>query len=367
MRFLRWKKTLAGLVILACLAGALWSQKTLLLAWYCTKQLAQASEESRVDWLDRVMELDTAVVPRLLAYLQDPSPSACENAGAALAMLSERWGVDDPRSLQLLEDVLAGFDALGPTGRQSALQVPIGLLRETPARAATAGVTLAVGTLLTKAAQDQALRHRTLMLASLFVERVAPGQWFDLCRGLAEQGLTDADPNNRVQAVRLALHTARRSETKFLEKVLPLLRDPLPQVRRAAIVALGPVTEILAEDDLLPLLHDPDADVRRVCELALRSRGLSENHILLAGLISAPHPGARLEVLHHLREAEELDIGIWLDRLSRDPSPAVRAAALRAAMSQSCADLRSRIQQIAQEDPSPTVRQLAHYYLNRPN
>ncbi len=131
-------------------------------------------------------------------------------------------------------------------------------------------------------------------------------------------------------------------------------------------IALGPAPELVSDDELLPLLHDPDEDVQNLCELALRSRGLQENHIVLARLISDTRPTARLQVLQHLRDATDLEPGVWLRRLCQGPEPAVRAAGIRAASAQSEVDLRSCLQEMAEQDPSPTVKQLAQIYLARP-
>jgi hypothetical protein len=118
-------------------------------------------------------------------------------------------------------------------------------------------------------------------------------------------------------------------------------------------------------DNLLPWLHDPNAEVRRLCEAALRGRGLTAQHVRLARLITHPHWSVRLETLDHLGESEDLDAGIWLRRLSQDPSPAVRVAAIRAACEDCLADLGDRLDQMARLDPSATVRQLAHHYRAR--
>jgi hypothetical protein len=61
-----------------------------------------------------------------------------------------------------------------------------------------------------------------------------------------------------------------------------------------------------------------------------------------------------------------LDPGLWLRRLSHDPSPSVRVAAMRAMTQQNFVDLSDRIDQMARTDPSPTVCQLAQFYLNCP-
>jgi hypothetical protein len=98
--------------------------------------------------------------------------------------------------------------------------------------------------------------------------------------------------------------------------------------------------------------------------IALNSRGLPDSHLHLARLISDPRPSARLQVLHHLRGDTDLEPGVWLRRLSQDPAPAVRAAAVRAAAAQTRADLRDRLRAMAKDDPSPTVRELASHYFH---
>ena len=59
----------------------------------------------------------------------------------------------------------------------------------------------------------------------------------------------------------------------------------------------------------------------------------------------------------------DIDPGLWLRRLSHDPSPAVRVAALRLMWRQKLVDLSDRIDQMARTDDSPTVCQLAQFYL----
>jgi HEAT repeat protein len=185
-----------------------------------------------------------------------------------------------------------------------------------------------------------------------------------MCRRLALAGLDDDHPATRVAAIQLLLRPARKQD-EMLAPIVPLLRDAEAPVRRAAVIALGTAKDVVSEDDLLPLLHDPDQEVQAACALALRSRGLEENHLLLARLISDDQPGARLQVLQHLGQARDLEPGVWLRRLTQDPAPAVRAAAIRAAAAQGQTDLRERLREMASGDPSPTVRQLAGHYLER--
>jgi hypothetical protein len=53
---------------------------------------------------------------------------------------------------------------------------------------------------------------------------------------------------------------------------------------------------------------------------------------------------------------------MWLHRLSHDPSPSVRLAAARVMSQQDVVDLRDRLDQMANGDPSPTVSQMARLY-----
>jgi HEAT repeat protein len=145
--------------------------------------------------------------------------------------------------------------------------------------------------------------------------------------------------------------------------VVPLLRDSSVRVRESAMLAVGAQPNVVSTDDLLGWLHDGDAGVRALCEKALRSRGLQERHIRLGRLITDPSARVRLKLIDMLKRTTDLEPGVWLRRLSHDPVAAVRAAAVRAIQEQELATLADRIEQMAQNDPCPTVRQLAQYYL----
>jgi hypothetical protein len=149
----------------------------------------------------------------------------------------------------------------------------------------------------------------------------------------------------------------------LLEKVVGLLNDPAVEVRRAAILAVGPADQVVRDEGLLPCLHDPDPEVRKLTESALVGRGLRPEHIELGRLLTDPDHLKRVQVLDHLREAPDLDPGLWLRRLSHDPAPSVRAAAVRVMSKLTLIDLSDRMDQMARTDPNPTVAWLARYYL----
>lgn len=364
MRRLFCKKTaLITLGVLLLATGIGWWQRTPILAWHYVRQLAQAAERERAAWVERVASLDSAAFPGLHACLKCDDARACANAEAALLCLTSRWGADDSRSLQVIQTLSDDFAHLSAGGQRAVLALLATLLRTGKEKTPPVLVTQSAGRLLQLAAPsaDEGVRHSALVLAELLVQR-SPGQWLDVQRALVLSGLRDAAKDNRVRAVHLTLRSELRRESDLLDKVAPLLRDSSAEVRRAALLAVGMAEKTVAEDELLPLLHDADAEVRRLCETALRGRGLSEDHLRLARWISDPLPSARLQVLEHLWHVEDLDVNTWLRRLTQDTDVAVRAAAVRAAATQTLVDLSDRLRQMAHDDPSPTVRQLAAFW-----
>jgi hypothetical protein len=354
------KKWLILLLTVLVVAGLGWWQRTRLLSWYYVRQLVRADMESRDAYVKRVADLDQAVVPRLFSHLECPEEQACDNVAAALMCLVERWGPEDARSLAVVEELNNNWHRFSKAGKLSSLQITAVVLHRSGAKSPEPRLLKAAGELLSASAENADFRPGTLTLGGALVRHCAREPLGQTCRDLGLAGLKDPGPENRIRAVNLLLCAG---DPKLLAKVVPLLKDQPAEVRQAALVALGPAKETIGDDDLLPLLHDADAGVRKLTEEALRSRGLPENHLLLAKLISDDRPEQRLRVVHHLFQTEDLPVGIWLRRLSQDPAPAVRAAAVRAAHQ---ADLRDRLGEMAREDPSPTVRQLANYYLNRP-
>jgi hypothetical protein len=358
-----------AIVILLALGLGAWFERTQLLGWYYVRQLSGANSESREVWMSRAISLDDSVVPFLMDCLCRDDSQACDNAAAVLENLVDRWGLEDPRALSLFSRVAEAFPTMSASGQAEVLRLER-IWVESNLRDSRGALQIfpSAYRMLSEAARvsDAAVRHRALALAiSLLAPRAveklsADSTLIEACRTLARASLTDSMEANRLLAVQLA----QRPELRLLAEIVPLLRDNSAAVRRAALLALGPAPEIIGDDHLLYWLTDPDADVRQLCEIALRGRGLQENHIRLARLIADRRPATRLQVIDNLRKAPDLDPGAWLRRLSHDPVPAVRAAAVRAASNQAQTGLVDRIEQMAQNDPSPTVQQVARYYLS---
>jgi hypothetical protein len=356
-------KFLGGLVLVfvfGC-AGVAWMERANLLSWFYVRALARAAENDRAGWVERVATLGETALPGLLDCLTQCEAQVCANARAALERLTQWWGGGDPRTRELALKLSREFAQFSPAGQRQTLDLAAGWFAEPGERGElvsacsrlvgeAAGATDAdvqasaldlCGVLLTQPNGDDALR---------------PGQ--DLVRNALNSGTVD----NRLRAIRLALHPGM----DMLEQVVVLLGDESALVRQAALLAVGPARDVIHDDQLLPCLHDPDPKVRRLCEVALGGRGLRAEYLELGRLLTDPHPARRLQVLDYLRGPTELDPGLWLRRLSHDPSPSVRAAAMRAMTQQTFVDLSDRIDQMARTDPSPTVCQLAQFYLNCP-
>jgi hypothetical protein len=357
------RKFLGGLVlvfVLGC-AGVAWMERASLLSWFYLRCLARAAEADRAGWVERVANLGEAVLPGLLDCLTQSDAQVCGNARAALERLTQGWGHGDPRTRELALKLAHEFAQFSPAGQRQTLDLAAGWF----AQPGEGGELVAACSRLVgeaAGATDADVQASALDLCGVLLtqpngdESLRPGQ--DLVRNALRSSTVD----NRLRAVRLALHPGM----DMLEQVVTLLGDESSEVRQAALLAVGPARDVIHDDQLLPCLHDPDPEVRRLCEVALGGRGLRPEYLELGRLLTDPHPTKRLQVLDYLHGSTELDPGLWLRRLSHDPSPSVRVAAMRAMTQQTFVDLSDRIDQMARTDPSPTVCQLAQFYLNCP-
>jgi hypothetical protein len=356
---MRGKKWWCGGVLLVLLVGlgVGWFERTSLQAWWVLRGLRQADEASRDVWVERVAELGEPAFDGLLDCLCCPDERACQNAVVALDYLARSWGPDDPRTADLAGRQARAFSHLCPQGQALLLKGMTGWFAEQPP---SPGVVSACSRVLGESAnsEDEAIVGAGLDLAMRLLRHPQTSEALRTARDLARTGLRSPSADNRLKAVRLSLLPG----LDLLDQVVALLHDSAVEVRRAAVVAVGPAEQVVREEGLLPCLHDSDEQVRQLAEAALRGRGLRPEHLHLGRLLTHPRPAARLEVLDHLGR-DDLDPGLWLRRLSHDRSPGVRAAALRVMSQQSLVDLTDRIDQMARSDPSPSVAQMARFYL----
>ncbi len=350
------------LLVLCGLGGLGYGRRDTIMAWYYVRQLSFAYQDNRDGWIKRVVALDAAALPRVLAGMSDSDALICDNMRMALAAFVRKWGAGDPRSHALVVRLCERYDTLGPIGREKTLYFMTAYLQQDGAKPLSPALAKEIGELLLSAERTDTLRPIALLLAAELIDCVQPGQWVDVCRGMAERGLADQRQGERVAALRLMGRTPMRKDKQLLVKAIPLLADRQAAVRRAALLALASEKELVLEEALMPLLHDDDPEVQYYCELALRHRGLTDSDLELARDISHKDPAIRMRVLHLLPSLPDLNLAEWLRQLSQDPSPAVRAAAVRAAGESRLVDMSARLRDMAANDPSETVRLNAQFY-----
>jgi len=350
-----WKWMAMGLAVLLLIGGAAaWVERAGLRTWWVLRGLKKADDSDRDVWVARVADLGEPAVDGLMECL-DGDDRARANAVAALNHLACSWGADDPRTADLAARLARGFGRLCPRGQACLLEGMAGWLERQP----SPGLVASCARLLGESAGNEETLGGALELSSALLRHPHACRARRAAREAARAGLRSPSAENRLRAVRLGLLPG----VDLLDEIAALLRDEDARVRRAAVVAVGPSEQSASHEALLPCLHDPDAEVRQLAEDALKGRGLTPEQLQLGKLLSHPSAMQRLRVVDRLMASEDVDTGVWLRRLSHDPSPAVRAAAVRLMSQQTAIDLSDRIDQMARSDPSEAVAYLARYYL----
>jgi hypothetical protein len=375
MRRLAWcrnKWGLAGLIAVAGLAFVLWLKWTPLLAWYYVRCLANAGEDDCGRWVRRVANLESAALPPLLDLLRRNDARACVNARAALACLIHRWGPNDSRCGDLANRLADSLAIRSLPGQLQIVDLQGDLLRPGRDQAPPpAALVSAAGRVLDAATRSphRELNARALLLADVLVDQLPPPELLTAIYHLARNALTAPEAASRARAIHVARSQALADKPDLVELILPLLRDPSAAVRCEALQAVAlkkyPDSDkyLISGDDLLAWLHDADKEVRRWCGKALRARGLSELDIQMARLITDERAKEKLKVVVYLDRSDYQTPATWIARLCDDREPAVKIAAIRAAAEHHQSCLVDRIREMAQSDPSPTVRQVADSYL----
>jgi len=352
-------------VLLLGAASLAWLERSTLATWYALHCLARADDAGRERCAANVGRLGEAALPGLIDCLRQKDPRICRNARAGLACLVRQQGGSGGQwTVDLAVALARHFPRLSEAGKQQTIELVAEWFRPGDDKPQPAeGLVRACSPLLAGLieARSSALQLAALELCATLVTPTQGDGVLSSSRELVRCCLHAEAPAVRLRAIQLSLSPGM----DLVEHVTGLLNDPDVGVRRAAILAVGPADKVVLDDMLLPSLHDPDPEVQRLCESALKARGLGPEHLQLGRLLTDPQPQERIKVIDKLRRAADLDRGIWLRRLSHDPAPSVRVAALRVMDEQQLADLTDRIDQMAQQDPSETVKYLAHIYLQR--
>ena len=348
--------------LLAGAAATVWLERRPLLTWYDVHNLVRANDQDRAIWADRVAALGEDAEPAVLDCLGAKDDAACRNAGAALDRWAAQWDGEDARAAALAGRMAKGFGDFSPSGRCAALEAAAGWFQ--PAAAEPGDALLASCARLVAGAAEVSepeAHDAALNLCAAALDHMEdPKEMLPAGRALVKKALRDEAPAVRLRAVQASVHPGMDVQAE----VAALLRDSAPEVRRAALLAVGPADEdIVPAKSLLPMLHDADAEVRKACENVLKTnRRLSPACYKIGWQLYHPDPAERLNVLDCLQHGADVEPGVWLRELSHDDSPAVRLAAARAMSQQDLVDLSDRLEQMAEGDPSPTVCQMAKLY-----
>ena len=310
MHFL-WTSGLVGFLAIAML---IWQYPALILEydWYRFQSAAEADDSKYALALSRHGEPTRLAV---LDCLQSTKPGYQASAGKAIKALVRIWGSDSSTATEFVARLSASYAGFPPEGRQTVRELLPELLR-----------------LPGNAAEDV---------------------WKS----------TDADLRREIVAV------VRKSMPERFDLAVARLNDPEPEIRRAALLIVGPGSDTgmdaLDTERIIAYLHDPDDVVREICSSCLKTRGLSESDVRMARRLTHPEPRERLELLLDLRrERGTDDLNRWLERLSRDSNAAVRLGSARVAAERRVVDFGDRLREMSRDDPDGTVRRQAEFYLS---
>ena len=310
----------AGLAAVLLAAVGVWQRERLYVS-YCAERLERAADDHKTEWGTKLAECGPAAGPTLVGLLRSDDPAVCQAARDGFETLWKGCPDGDATRAELAAAFFAAEPRFSTPGRSAGLDLLPALV----------------------AGKTDALSEK----AAAMIATAAKSDSVDV----------------RVQAIA----TCMQPGLDAAELILPLLNDPSPEVRRAAVLALGPARDravLLTDDELLNWLHDRDPEVRRLCEMSLRSRGRTPRDIHLGRLYTSPEPSVRQKLLLELADEEELDVTVWLERLTNDADPAVRAGAVRVAADRR-AGLLARLTQMGKADPDATVRRIAAFYSQR--
>ncbi len=92
----------------------------------------------------------------------------------------------------------------------------------------------------------------------------------------------------------------------------------------------GPALETITDELVLPNHRDEDRTIVHLTKTSFQRQGLREGRIRLGKMMTGPKPFKWLEVLDDLPARRDIDPTILLRKMSKNSSPSVRTAAVRA-------------------------------------
>lgn len=348
-------------IIVASAGVGLWQQNTIAV-WYRTWKMQSASPEALPGYVRTFEAMGPAGTEALAGCFESNNEVGCQNARHVLSQILKLWNPHDSRRatvLQQLTNTAPRFSAFGQ--RES-----IGILLEImQGDTATPEVQKALSAVISHASADPESRlniYSTLIQALQNVETIDDSLQKQ-AKSLVIVGIKSDQEAVRLAAIRLAVLPGLQLHEHLPPLLTAQTTDSSVEVRQLALLALGEHEKLLATDDLCRYLNDADKEVRTTAERVLQVRGLSKQQIKLARLMHDQNAASRAELPGLVVGTLEVDTFQWMERLSRDPSPAVRAAAARAIANSSDQRMNTLLRVLSEQDQDPTVQQIARYYL----
>ena len=353
-----WMVVTGGLALTGVAGLAAYKHQDLLAAWN-VHQLPQAQTDQRLAITEQLAQ-NPSVSTGWILYSLSQATEPEEASVFAEALMRTSRDMDAEQLDPHISRAASLFKSMEPDAQAETLRWLATALNAGDPETMTERRSAAIRRLMDQAyvGEEPEVKAGALRLSGPILKQRPPAEVVESLKLLVSSGARSDSARVQIQAITAALWPA----LDCLEETTVCLKSQHREVRKAAILALGPATEKINEEILLPGLHDEDLEIVQLTQSALQARGLRDDQIRLGKLMADPKPTKRLEVLDHLSATRDIDPALWLRKLSNDPSPAVRAAAMRAMAQETGGELGERVGQMGKSDPSESVNKLAGYY-----
>lgn len=284
------------------------------------------------DWVQRPRPTGTPAAPPQVVEvvrkgLEDRSDRVRTSAVRTMAVLDPYRTVSlvetmiDDRSEEVREAIFETLGQIGGPRGVSVLQKALShrqlAVRKDAVRAlAKVGVVGVAG--LVRGLQDSSREVRTLALEAL--PRPIPEQALGAVVGLAQ----DREVSLRVGLMEALAQDPRPGRPQARRTVRASLRDPAPEVRRAAVAAAAALWDKGVVDILEEVATDSDLVVFQAKLEAIAAPGTSRSAVVLAGLLSDRQAGSfREQILELILDMPKFAAGALVSVLQSGPDAAL--------------------------------------------
>lgn len=175
--------------------------------------------------------------------------------------------------------------------------------------------------------------------------------------------LLSQNPADRFRAIRLAVAMALCRH--FEKEIFAASNDPLPEIRSAAMSALGQIGGETSRRILERAVNDADDSVVAASISSLDQMGARRREDLIMPKVESDSPDVRGAAVRSLLRLRVPASATALIQMLHDPRPDHRCAALWIVDQLRLATLAPRILSIAQSDPDPRIARVAMHVARR--